>query len=178
VPGRYILGQLLAMPALAQEPLTFDESSASRLDLRISAARRPLPGQPGFDPWCLTDEASRGPFQRDPAAWRAITMLWHHDPDPAATLTLRAEIHAALAADAVGLARRPDGRGVGYYYRCPWSTIYAARHPVRLGGVTLRPMQEFALDVSVEQTAAGGEFVRRLLTGPFHPTTVMGYYLG
>jgi hypothetical protein len=72
----------------------------------------PLLGQPGFDPWCLTDPASRTRWQR---------------------------------------------------------------RPVTIAGRQLRPMQQFTFDVSAEEMAEGGQFVRRLLPGPFHPTSNIDY---
>jgi hypothetical protein len=36
-------------------------------------------------------------------------------------------------------------------------------------------MQQFTFDVSAEGIAEGGQFVRRLLLGPFHPTSKVDY---
>lgn len=36
-------------------------------------------------------------------------------------------------------------------------------------------MQQFTFDVSAEEIAEGGEFARRLLPGPFHPTSKVDY---
>jgi hypothetical protein len=36
-------------------------------------------------------------------------------------------------------------------------------------------MLEFTFDVSAEEMGEGGEFTRRLLLGPFHPTTRIDY---
>jgi hypothetical protein len=36
-------------------------------------------------------------------------------------------------------------------------------------------MQQFIFDVSAEEMAEGGEFVRRLTLGPFHPTSEVDY---
>src|SRR6185369_3741108 len=70
-------GQLAAMPQLlaGYRPMR----PVARPDL----AR--LPGGPRFDPWCLTDPASRDRWSRDPKAQQAITEMWRYDPDPAAT---------------------------------------------------------------------------------------------
>jgi hypothetical protein len=51
------------------------------------------------------DPATRGTWQRDPAARRAIDTLWRHDPDPVGTLTIQSEIDAVLAAGAIGPAK-------------------------------------------------------------------------
>jgi hypothetical protein len=104
----YELGQLLAMPTLLDRPVI----SA------VPAVGQPLalPGQPGFDPWCLTDPHSRATWQQDPAARRAIETLWRYDPDPAATLAIQSQINAAIAAGSVA-AR--TSRGQRHYYCCP-----------------------------------------------------------
>jgi hypothetical protein len=62
-----------------------------------------------------------------------------------------------------------------HYFCCPWSAIYLVRRPVTIAGQRLRPMQQFTFDVSAEEMAEGGEFVRRLLPGPFHPTSKVDY---
>jgi hypothetical protein len=95
IEGYYRIGQLFAMPTLLDRP----DVRASTL----TVARLPLPGQPGFDPWCLTRPVSRARWQRDPQARRAIAMLWRYDPDPAATLGLQAQIDTGRV---VGSCRR------------------------------------------------------------------------
>jgi hypothetical protein len=160
----YELGQLLAMPALTGRPeITATPAVGQPL---------PLPGQPGFDPWCLTDPHSRASWQQDLAARRAIATLWRYDPDPAATLAIQSQINAAVA---TGSAVAVTSRGPCYYHCCPWSAIYQARRPVIIAGQQLRPMQEFAFDVSAEEMADGGQFTRRLLAGTFHPTSEIDY---
>lgn len=165
--GSYFrLGQLLAIPALLDRP----EVAA----INVSGPLLPLPGQAGFDPWCLTDPVSRSRWQRDPAAIRAIDMLWRYDPDPAATLSIQSQIDAAVREGSI--AAGPAGSGTGLcYYCCPWSAIYQVRRPVTIDGQYLRPMRQFAFDVSAEEIAEGGEFVRRLMLGPFHPTSKVDY---
>lgn len=166
ISAYYRLGQLLAIPALLDRP----EIAASP----VSGKPLPLPGQAGFDPWCLTYERSRSRWRRDPAARRSIDMLWRYDPDPAATLSIQSQIEAALASGS--LAHTAGGSKEGsYYYCCPWSAIYVVRRPVTIDGKHLRPAQQFTFDVSAEELAEGGEFVRRLLPGPFHPTSKVDY---
>ena len=57
----------------------------------------------------------------------------------------------------------------------PWSSIYQVRQPIIIAGEQLRPMQEFTFDVSAGEMGEGGEFTRRLLLGPFHPTARIDY---
>jgi hypothetical protein len=159
----YELGQLLAMPALLDRP---GISAVPAVGQPL-----PLPGQPGFDPWCLTDPHSRATWQQDPAARRAIETLWRYDPDPAATLAIQSQIDAAVTAGSVA-ARTSRGPR---HYCCPWSAIYQACRPVIIAGQPLRPMQEFTLDASAEEVPEGGPFTRRLLAGPFHSTSEVDY---
>ena len=164
IDAYYELGQLLAMPDLADRP----QVSA----VPVAARPLPLPGQPGFDQWCLTDPHTRARWQQDPAARRAIETLWRYDPDPAATLAIQSQIDAAVAAGAVA-GKTP--RGHRHFNCCPWSSVYQVRRPVTIGGQQLRALQEFTFDVSAEEMGEGGEFTRRLLLGPFHPTTRIDY---
>lgn len=162
----FLLGQLAAMPGLV---------AASGETLGLNAERLPGPGEPGFDPWCLTDPETRPRWQRDPQAQRAIETLWDYDPDPARTLETHAEIEAALAADAIVYATDARGRRLGNFYCCPWSSIYVVRKPVRIAGQRLRPMQQFTFDVSAEEIVEGGPFKRELLLGNFQPTNEIDY---
>jgi hypothetical protein len=159
------LGQLAAMPALVEQYRV--APGPARVDLRT------LPGGARFDPWCLTDRRIRGYWQADPKAQRAIFALWTADPEPARTLTLQAEVDAALRA---GQITPTGGPGfASYYYCCPWSTIYQVHRPVVIGGRRLAVPQQFTLDISGEKLAEGGQFVRRVLVGPFRTTTEVDY---
>ena len=52
---------------------------------------------------------------------------------------------------------------------------YVVKRPVRLAGKRLRVLEQFALDVSAEEMAETGTFVRRLVTGPFSTTDKIDY---
>lgn len=162
----YLLGQLSAMPELLD---------ASRETLGLTPKSLPLPGEPGFDAWCLTDPRTRPRWQRDPKALPAIEALWEYDPDPARTLAIHGEIEAALEAGAIDYATDARGRRLGNFNCCPWSAIYAVRQPVRIAGQRLRPMQQFTFDVSAEGVVEGGQFKRELLLGNFQPTNEIDY---
>jgi hypothetical protein len=166
IAAYYRLGQLLAMPALLNRP----EIAATP----VTGPPLPLPGQAGFDPWCLTDPASRTRWRRDPAARQAIDTLWRYDPDPAATLAIQSQIDAAVADGSV-VPGATISQAASHYYCCPWSSIYQVRRPVTIAGQRLRPMQQFTFDVSAEEMAEGGQFTRRLLPGPFHTTSQVDY---
>jgi hypothetical protein len=132
-----------------------------------------LPGGSRFDPWCLTDPATCDQWRADPAARRAIEAMWARDPDPFRTMTIHAEIQAALAA---GTIAPVSGHGRGtYYYGCPWPTIYRVRSRVKINGRRLAVAQQFTFEVSADKLDSGGEFVRRILIGPFETTTEVDY---
>lgn len=105
------------MPVLVDAPQTKAASSAP-----AGAPRQrtlPGPGEPGFDPWCLTDSATRETWKRDQKARATIATLWEYDPDPKRTLATQAEIDAALARGDVAYATNRSGQRIGYYYCCP-----------------------------------------------------------
>lgn len=159
------LGQIAAMPALADRYRT--EPGAPRLDPQS------LPGGVNFDPWCLTDPTTVRRWRADPRARQAVAALWAADPDPARTLTIHAQIQAALADGAI--VRAEGMRHGSYFYCCPWSAIYQVRRTVRIDGRQLAPAQQFTFDVSAEEIPEGKPFVRRILLGPFTTTTEVDY---
>lgn len=167
IEAYYLIGQVLAMPALL-------DRAAAQVAV-MTGSSLPLPGEVGFDPWCLTDPNERARWRRDPAARRAIEVLWRSDPDPGATLTIQAQIDAAVAAGVVTRGNTASGASLGYYYCCPWSAIHLVRSPVVIGGRRLRAGDEFVFDVSAEELADGGAFTRELVLGPFHQTNEVDY---
>lgn len=160
------VGQLTAAPDLAERELS----------PRVPVARvLPGPGEPGFDPWCLTDPEARPHWRADPRAREAIETLWELDPDPAATLALQGEIEASLAAGDLDYATDRRGARIGNYYCCPWGPIYVTRRPLRLGGRDLPALQQLTYDVSAEEVLDGGPFVRRLLVATFSERAGVDY---
>lgn len=157
--GYYALGQMLALPDVAESY----QIEVPRTAAPAPVTRLPGPGDPGFNPWCLTDPLARADLQRDAEAGRAIAALWDADPDPRATLDIEAEIEAAL--DRADIAPA----GFGHYYRCPWGRIYEAMRPTVIGGKYLHQLEKFVLDVSAEDPAGEGAFQREILVGKFHP---------
>lgn len=160
------LGQLIADPALAVAPAPPPLADAPP---RIRKAVH-LPGEPGFDTWCLTDPQAAARLQRDERAQRALRKLWRQDPDPASTLAIHAEIRAAFDRGEVGYAFAGTDR-VGYFQCCPWSPVYTAHRTVTLGGVRVKPMQRFTFDVGEQD----GAFRRRILIGTFQQTGEVSY---
>lgn len=167
IGGYYQVGQLLAVPLLLDRP----EVQVAT----VTGARLTLPGQPGFDPWGLTDPASRSAWQRDPSARRAIDSLWRLDPDPTATLTIQAQIDAAVEKGLLVAGVDSRGQRLGSFYCCPWAAIYLVRRPVTIDQQVLRAGEQFSFEVSAEELAEGGSFKRGLVRGPFHPTNQVDY---
>jgi hypothetical protein len=159
------LGQLAAMPKL------IGQYSAKVGPVRVDPEE--LPGGIRFDPWRLTDPGTRADWQADRRACKAIEALWAADPEPALTLSIHAQIQAAL--DAGSLVLVAGKRHASYFYRCPWSPVYQVRRPVKIDGRRLSVPQQFTFDVSGEKLAEGGPFVRRILLGPFITTTDVDY---
>lgn len=166
VEKAFLVGQLAAMPELEHKVPPRDDVRGRRL---------PGPGEPGFDPWCLTDPRTRAQWQRDPQAKAAVDSLWRHDPDPARTLELQAAIDAALANGAIDYATDARGRRLGNYFCCPWAPVYVAKRPAQIGGTRLRPLQQFTFDVSAEEILEGGDFKRELLLASFSTTDEIDY---
>lgn len=162
----YELGQLVADPWLAASA---PPPPAPAVPLPPRQAVR-LPGEPGFDTWCLTDPQAAARLQQDERAQRTLRKLWRQDPDPAQTLAMHAEIRSAFEQGHVTYAANGTAR-VGYFHCCPWSPIYAATRVVTIGGTTLRPMQRFVFDVG----AHDGVFRRRILIGTFQETGEVKY---
>jgi hypothetical protein len=162
-------GQLAAMPRL----LTGDRLPEPPRTAPAPPPPSRLPGGDDFDPWCLTDPATIDGWRADAKARRAIHEMWDYDPDPAATMALKAELDAALAA---GSVERITVRGDGTcYYECPWPSLFQARRRVRLGGRRLLPGQQFTLEVGFASGDHQGDFRRRVIVGPFHATDDVEY---
>lgn len=162
------VGQLAATPRLI--------AGADSLPALVAGAGSlPAPGQPGFDPWRLTDPESRSRWQRDPQARRAVQSLWDLDPDPRRTLEIQAQIEQAADRGYIERATDRRGRRLGNYYCCPWAAVYRARRPVSIGGRRLRTLEQFTFDVSAEELAEGGAFRREVLVGDFSPTDHVDY---
>ena len=164
----YGLGQALIAPELAdqlEKPSQHINTSGSS-NLAILA----LPGQPGFDPWCLTDPNSRAKWQQDTKAQKAVNLLWQSDPNSKRTLEIQAEIDAALERQDISL-----DENLGSYFCCPWSAIYRVKRGLTIGDTKLRALEQFTFDVSAEEMAEGGAFKREVMTGSFQPTNDVDY---
>lgn len=95
----YQAGQLLARPDLLARAHAAEPPGAGSPG--PAALRLFLPGDPGFDPWCLTDPVERSARHDDGVSAGQLAELWQNDPDPGATLAIQADIAAALEAGSV-----------------------------------------------------------------------------
>ncbi len=169
----YQLGQALAMPGL--EPRLGSPSVGSSASRPERSGHRSAPGEPGFDPWCLTDRGTLARWQGDPKAHKAIDALWANDPDPRRTLEIQAEIGAALERGEVEVMKTLGGEPFGCYFCCPWASIYEVKRPTTVAGKRLRVLEQFTYDVSAEEIGEGGAFKREIMVGSFRHTDDVDY---
>lgn len=171
----YVVGQLMSMPGLIVQLNRKDAAVDSRTQPAVNGAPPSAPAAHGFDPWVLTDPSTREQWKQDSAAREAIEALWAFDPDARRTLAIQSEIDAALTRGDIAYSTDRSGARVGHYYCCPWAPVYVVKRPVRIGGQSLRPQQEFTFDVSAEEVPEGGEFRREILVAVFQPTDRVDY---
>lgn len=172
----YLLGQLLAMPQLA------DVVARRNAPPPVPTAPRPpkkrktaLPGEPGFNMWRMTDPDSLERWKQDPEARFALKTLWELDPNPARTLEMQAEIDEAFQRGDIAYATDRYGKRLGHFFCCPWGPVYITKRPITLGGQRLGTMQQFVFDVTAEGVNLGEEFTREIKPGTFTPTTKFEY---
>lgn len=147
----YRLGQVMAVPALLDE-------------LQDPASSHPrLPGDSGFDPWCLTDPMERRRLESDAAYRPHLDSMWKADPHPERTLGIKAEIDAALASGAIDYmpldSLGPLGRLAEH---CPWPGVLFVKTPVQIGGKEIEPGERFVFAVSNDD----GKFERAVVVAP------------
>jgi hypothetical protein len=169
----YELGQLVADPTLigprapavagapsspALAPSAEPVSAAEAEPAKRPPAKppRPLPGQSGFDEWCLTAPAARPWRKPEETSRNAIRKMWKADPDPARTLAIHAVIQQAVKEGAVAYAVDEFGRR--YAARCPWGPVYVAVRGVTVQKVMLDAGQAFFFDVRNGKN----DFIRRI----------------
>ncbi|MER7212586.1 hypothetical protein ABT340_36485 [Streptosporangium sp. NPDC000239] len=164
------LGQLVAMPTLLRTYGQSGTPTAPTAPAPPQQQRRklPRPGQPGFDPWCLTDPKTLNRWTKDARARESITELWRHDPNPAQTLRFQEDINDGIERGDVSVLSQ-------HYYCCPWAPIYRANKPILVGDRRLQAGQEFTYEASAEEILETGRFVRKIINGPFTTTNQVDY---
>ena len=157
----FSLGQLLAMPTLlassrGDRPETPSPATAATVQVL-------RPGDPGFDPWCLTDPIKRRSRSESPESEVQLEEFWRGDPEPEKTLTLQAAILAAVESGAADyLPPNTVGELEKIGNRCPWPGVMYAKHLVVVGEMELHPGDCFVLAAGQEND----EFRRELLRLP------------
>jgi hypothetical protein len=158
----YQVGQLLSLPGLIAEPEPPAHSSQAHHD--ASSLELFLPGDPGFDRWCLTDPLTRARESENVRSNTDLDAFWAADPEPAKTLAIQAEIAAALEYGLVDyLPGNTTDEFVDRVTRCPWPGVLYARSPVTIAGTTLQAGDCFMF--SVGTTDAGFERTLRVPHG-------------
>ncbi|RYG46421.1 hypothetical protein EON79_10195 [bacterium] len=163
----HLVGQLAAMPKLAGMV-----KAPPIVPPRVPSIR---PESVDFDPWCLTDPTARTSLRFDREAQKAIDTMWRYDTDKAATLAIWEDVRAAEARGDIGKAIGRNGQPIGYFFCCPWGTVYEVRRPVRIAGRNLAAYTQFAIDVTAEGVELGYSFRRGLKVGNFQPTEDFEY---
>ncbi|GAA5532669.1 hypothetical protein [Deinococcus aluminii] len=168
----YRVGQLISYPALLTEPGRASTPPGREPPHQGTFARTPLPGEPGFDPWAMTDPGNVAALRRNPDARRVIEEMWALDPDPAASAALWDDVRRALQTGGAVPARHPDGQFVGFYFCTPYCTIYEARRPLVIGDTPVPKGQRFTLECAAEGVRIGYPFKREVVVGSFRTATI------
>ncbi len=154
----YRLGQVLAVPDLLEE--LHDQPPPAP---RPSGPNLRLPGEEGFDRWCLTDPVERRRMAEDGTFAERIDAMWQADPHPERTLAIRAEIDDALASGGVDyLPRDSLGHLARLAEHCPWPGVLYVKEPAIIGGDELEPGEKFVFTVSHDD----GKFERSVVVAP------------
>ncbi|HUY71245.1 MAG TPA: hypothetical protein VMV08_03325 [Gaiellaceae bacterium] len=145
----YQVGQLLAVPELLGKP---EPSAPIDAAHDSSTVQLFLPGDVGFDPWCLTDPLERRHRQASEEATAAIEGLWKADPDATKTLTIQAEISSAREQGAADFMPDEGGMLARLGSHCPWPGVLYAKTPLVIAGKALAPGDRFVFTIgSTEQ---------------------------
>lgn len=163
----YRVGQLISYPALLVEG-----GRAATSPGKTKLKRTPLPGEPGFDPWVMTDPEHVAQLQRNKNAQRVIGEMWDLDPDPAASVALWDDIRRAVDTGAAVLAKNKAGRSMGHYFCTPYCAIYEAKRPLVIGDTPVPQGQQFTLECAAEGVRIGYPFKREVVIGDFRAAAI------
>jgi hypothetical protein len=175
IEGFYRLGQFIAIPQLITIAVD-NQSGKVQTHPQFQENRKfALPGQTGFDPWCLTDPVRKSKLMADKKARHAIHELWRLDPAPEKTLAIQAEIAAAFERKDIVYAADQSGNRLGHFFCCPWAPVYSVVRPLTIGGKRLSVFQKFLFDVTAEGVNLGSQFKRHIMVAEFKSTTEFEY---
>jgi hypothetical protein len=168
----YQIGQIIAMPALADKPLL----GAPTGEGPIGRGAIPMAKtDAGFDPWVMTDPDARSRLQRDGQAKRAIENMWRYDPDSRSTLRIQQQLADLQANGDIAYALKPNGSRIGHFMCTPYAPIFIARKPIVLDGERIGRGMEFTIEISAEGVNVGETFRREIVRGPFGPAPGVDY---
>jgi hypothetical protein len=144
----YQAGQLLALPDILAKP----RPPSARPLTSQGALTLFVPGDPGFDPWCLTDPAVAEQKRASRMATALVNDLWRDDPRPDVTLAILADILTAVELGVVEYMP-PDLAATLRVIsdRCPWPAVLYARTAVEIGGQKLSTGDRFVLAVGAAE---------------------------
>ncbi len=169
----YRVGQLVSYPALlVEEPRAATTGPARG---KGPFRRTPLPGEPGFDPWAMTDSGSVRSLRGDPNARRVIDEMWALDPDPAASVAVWDEIRRAVETGGARVATTPQGQPLGFFFCTPYCAIYEATRPLVIGDTPIRKGQRFTFERAAEGVRIGYPFKREVVVGTFQTGAAIDY---
>jgi hypothetical protein len=141
----YEAGQLLAKPDLLAKPQNEKPAPAPTGATALSLFR---PGDPAFDPWCLTDPIERRDRQADGVAAGMLDDFWRADPNPERTLSIQADIAGALEDGTTDYVPNEMAGSLEQFTRkCPWPGVLWAKGPLQIGGQQLDEGDRFVLAV-------------------------------
>jgi hypothetical protein len=141
----YQVGQLLALPELMSATPAPDPGPATHDSSTLALF---LPGDAGFDPWCLTDPLERQQREEYATLVERLDAFWKSDPEPQKSLAIQAEISAAIESGAVQYL--PEGTGLALSRiasRCPWPGVLYTTTALTIAGTELASGACFVLDV-------------------------------
>lgn len=143
-------GQLLAMTELISTEVA---SPPPRPPVTGAAALTMfLPGDPGFDPWCLTDPQEQMERRDDGVSAGLLETFWQSDPAPDVTLGIQADIAMALESGMVTYLPRGEQGSLGRATRgCPWPGAFFALGDLTVGGEHLDAGDRFVFVTGSEQ---------------------------
>jgi hypothetical protein len=144
----YQAGQLLAMPELVALPTRKPPPSVLS-PASLAVAR---PGDPMFDPWCLTDPIERRRLSAHRSSSATLDEFWKSYPHPEQLLAVQAEILSAREAGTADYLLAADAGSLRQFTaKCPWPGAFLALSPIVVGGQALDEGDRFLL------SAGGGE---------------------
>jgi hypothetical protein len=154
----YEAGQVLAMPNLiadlaAATPTGPSATSSATLQMF-------LPGDPGFDRWCLTDPIKRFKWTEEPGSIAMLDAFWEADPEPAKTLALQAQIAAALEAGTIDYMPEAAASLRTIARKCPWPGVLYSKGDLSVGEEQIETGDQFVLAVGSDEEAFQRRIVR------------------